>query len=157
MRALAPGYQDAWLSTAAKANDTDRVVQLLELGLRPTGGSLVLDALTAGNWELAALLRAHGAPLSSEAQRLLSPFSKVFSLANGVPVMTRIALWEFVLAGRESALVVMPPLRARAVFRHWVRALGVVLYWRKAAVMPGSKAYFRAAERFRAACADVAM
>ena len=145
--ALMCKYKHSWLTSTVKENDIDSVVRLLELGIRPTDDdeSLVDDALTAGNFEMAALLRKHGAPLNFQATHLLSHWKK-WKGADAA----RLALWEYVECKKESDLVTVRPLRKWAILRHWVRPIAVVSYWRHLAAMPESKGAESAAKRFKA-------
>ena len=148
MVTLEDKYQDDWFASAVKENDTDRVVRLLELGMRPTDESLVDDALSAGNCEMAALLRKHGAPLNTQVTALMRHWKKWKAKGAGA---ARLALWEYVECKKESDLVRVRPLRKWAILRHWVGTRAVVFYWKHRAAMPESQCAERAAKRFKAA------
>ena len=143
---LEQGYKEAWLVDAVEANDTDRVVHLLELGICPTEESLVDYAVTAGNWVMAALLRKHGAPINAQAADLCGLIQR------SAWDRWRIAIWEFVRTFDQlTDLVDVRPLRKWAFVRRWLRVRVVVLYWQHVTAMPGSKGVLRAAKRFKAA------
>ena len=142
---LEQGYKEAWLVDAVEANDTDRVVHLLELGICPTEESLVDYAVTAGNWVMAALLRKHGAPINAQAADLCGLIQR------SAWDRRRIAIWEFVRTREMTDLVKVRPLRKWAFVRRWLRVRVVVLYWQHVTAMPGSKSVLRAAKRFKAA------
>lgn len=145
-------YKQSWLASAVKENDIGRVVHLLELGIRPTNDeSLVDDALSTGNLDMAALLVKHGAPRNAQALGLVRWWKKWrVRVRDGVADAARLALWEYLACNKESDLVRVRPLRRWAMLRHWVRMRGIFFYWQHLAAMPGSKTAERAAKRFEA-------
>lgn len=145
-------YKQSWLASAVKENDIDKVVHLLELGIRPTNDeSLVDDALSAGNCDIAALLVKHGAPRNSQALGLVRWWKKWrVRVSDGVVDAARLALWEYLACNKESDLVRVRPLRRWAMLRHWVRMRAIFFYWAHLAAKPGSKTAERAAKRFKA-------
>ena len=148
--ALEHGYKDHWLASAVKENNIKRVVQLLELGIHPTESYLVDNCLTAGNFEMAALLRKHGAPINTQVTQLLSYWKRWKSRGT---TATRLALWNYVQCKKQSDLVTVRPLRKWVILSHWVRMRAIALYLQHVAAMPGSHIYEQAAKRFKAVTA----
>lgn len=153
MAALERGYKNNWLVSACEASDTNRIIHLLELGIRPADDALVDNAVTAGNWMMAALLRKYGAPINAQVADFLTLMQKLWrGPAHADATKKMVAIWEYIR--KPSDILVVRGIRARAVFQHWVRTLLIVLYWQRATNVPGSKAYHRAAKRFKDAAND---
>lgn len=151
--ALQPGYKEAWLACATRANDTNLVLRLVELGALPLAESLVDDAVAAGNWQMAVLLRKLGAPMNPQASDLVRLLHRRHR-GRGDP--KQLAIWTFLNTAEESHLencgLPKPNFGTKwAIVRNWVCTRAVVLYWLEKVARPGSMAYYNAAKRFKGA------